>query len=391
VFQVNSSTAGVQNGQAVAALVGGGSVVVWFTQDLGVFAQRFAGDGSRVGGEMRIDTAIQGYNPSVPKVAALADGGFVVAWQAERPDLSQRLLLMRRFAPNGSVTWSRQDSLRWLQTYDVMSLQSGGFARILEGPVDDAGEDRRVRIERYGADSALVDIQVLDTGPVEQFVAGIVLEDGRRLVNWVHLNGLDVSRMIQFTAADGTVQGPPQRLDSVSGNYLPSRGAALPGGGFVMLDLQGGPGFDGASQSAYRIHAQRFSATATPVGSPIVIDEETDVAALGTTCYMTYKIVTPCPFPWQFGPSVAGLQGGGFVVSWDTPDRQRPGHFIYARQFDAGGLPTGAPSLVSVGGAGTANGAIATSVGNGFAITWIDRDADQSGVFGRTYPGGLHD
>src|SRR4051812_28632469 len=55
-FQVNTSAAGAQQSPALAALADGGYVVAWHRDDAqgnGIFARRFAADGSPVGDEIR--------------------------------------------------------------------------------------------------------------------------------------------------------------------------------------------------------------------------------------------------------------------------------------------------------------------------------------------------
>ena len=92
----------------------------------------------------------------------------------------------------------------------------------------------------------------------------------------------------------------------------------------------------------------------------------------------------PCPFPWQVNPAVAGTPDGGFVVAWETPDRQRPGRFVYARKFDAQGNAAGAPFAADASAPEQSQPVLAGS-GSGLLLTWIGRDADQSGIFARAY------
>ena len=87
-FLVNTSTAGAQENADVAALAGGGFVVVWEdasgargdTSGHGINAQIFNGSGTRVGGEFLVNTLIGG-DQGDPTVAGLDTGDFVVAWR----------------------------------------------------------------------------------------------------------------------------------------------------------------------------------------------------------------------------------------------------------------------------------------------------------------------
>ena len=71
----------------IAALADGSFVVVWcsFSQDgdrLGVYGQRISAAGQKLGKEFPVNEFRQN-NQRSPAVAALADGGFVVAWVSE--------------------------------------------------------------------------------------------------------------------------------------------------------------------------------------------------------------------------------------------------------------------------------------------------------------------
>src|SRR5207253_955016 len=133
---------------------------------------------------------------------------------------------------------------------------------------------------------------------------------------------------------------------------------------------------------------QRYGRDGTPIGSRIRVDDEADVAALGTSCTFADRGgVHPCPFPWQMNATVTGTADGGFVVAWDTPDRQRPGEFVYARRFDAQGNPAGIPPRVDAA-ATPESMPVARSVGEGFVIAWPGRDADDFGIFARHFRSG---
>jgi len=87
-IRVNSSTAGQQQDASVAVLLSGEILVVWssFGQDgsmQGVFGQRFSPSGAKVGSEFQINVFTL-YNQRSPAVAALGNGGFVVAWASEQ-------------------------------------------------------------------------------------------------------------------------------------------------------------------------------------------------------------------------------------------------------------------------------------------------------------------
>src|SRR5262245_23330502 len=81
---VNTTASGAQFHSDVAALAGGGFVVVWEDESAGtdaaIRAQRYDAAGNPAGAEMLIAPRIVGNDLFLPKVAGLADGTFYVSW-----------------------------------------------------------------------------------------------------------------------------------------------------------------------------------------------------------------------------------------------------------------------------------------------------------------------
>lgn len=99
-FPVNSFTLGTQSSPAVAASGSGGFVVSWesYLQDgsgAGVFGQRFAASGSRVGEEFQVNAFTTGWQ-NAQRVAAADGGNFVVAWVSDGQDGSYGGIFARR-------------------------------------------------------------------------------------------------------------------------------------------------------------------------------------------------------------------------------------------------------------------------------------------------------
>ena len=93
-FHVNGYTTGDQGTPAVAALPGGGFVVVWSSvgQDGdagGVFGRRFDAQASPAGPEFQVNQYTTGSQQGA-QVASALDGDFVVAWTSDGQDGSYR-------------------------------------------------------------------------------------------------------------------------------------------------------------------------------------------------------------------------------------------------------------------------------------------------------------
>uniref|UniRef100_UPI0032DE5E6A hypothetical protein n=1 Tax=Azospirillum argentinense TaxID=2970906 RepID=UPI0032DE5E6A len=96
-----------QNGQRVTGLPDGGYLIAWQSEGQdgsvwGTHGQRFAADGTRVGGEFRVNAGTPD-NQYLPSMAGLADGGFVVTWTHGLYLQSTSDVYLRRFDAFGNA------------------------------------------------------------------------------------------------------------------------------------------------------------------------------------------------------------------------------------------------------------------------------------------------
>jgi hypothetical protein len=139
-FQVNTFTTGDQTNPVVTGLANGSFAIAWVSagQDgsgAGVYAQRYNAGGGRAGGEFRVNTHIQG-DQSAPAIAALKDGGFVVAWHS--PDGSSRGVYGQRYTA-GALRVGAEFRVNAATEGDqafpaVAGLGNGDFVVVLQGP-----------------------------------------------------------------------------------------------------------------------------------------------------------------------------------------------------------------------------------------------------------------
>ena len=132
-FQVNVYTANDQYGPAVTALKDGGFVITWHSmgQDgsgFGVYSRRYTAD--EVGGpELQVNSYTNSDQDS-PSVAALEDGGFVITWHSMGQDGSGHGVYGRRYMANGVGSSEFQVNV-YTANYQygpaVAALKDGGF------------------------------------------------------------------------------------------------------------------------------------------------------------------------------------------------------------------------------------------------------------------------
>jgi hypothetical protein len=164
-FLINTTVARAQSQSSVTAL-GAGFVVAWQSdiQDgsgFGIYAQRFTTAGAKAGGEFRVNAATANAQ-SLPSVAGLSDGGFIVAWQSAAQDGSGLGVYARRYTAAGGQ--SGQPFLVNTRTAgdqsqpSVAAFADGGFIIAWTSAGQD-GSGMGVYAQVYGANSLRANIE----------------------------------------------------------------------------------------------------------------------------------------------------------------------------------------------------------------------------------------
>lgn len=135
-FRINASAAGDQDTAAIAALNDGGWLVTWQSQGQdgsgsGIYQQRYAANGSPVGGEALVNMFTTAGNQQHPSVAALTDGGWIVAWMSANVDGSGYAVVTQRFQASGAL-FGGQNQVNGIITGDqayptIIAMADGGY------------------------------------------------------------------------------------------------------------------------------------------------------------------------------------------------------------------------------------------------------------------------
>lgn len=139
-FLVNTTTTNDQGGPYVAALAGGGFVVAWMdnsfagtdTSGWSIRAQLFDDSGARVGGEFEVNTSTIGHQES-PRIIALPSGGFMIAWRDEFGDGSGYGIRAQMFHASGARDGGElqlNDATLNDQTMAWLTETASGFAAV---------------------------------------------------------------------------------------------------------------------------------------------------------------------------------------------------------------------------------------------------------------------
>lgn len=357
----------------MTVLADGSYVVVWESngQDgsgAGVFGRHFSATGEAISGEFRIAETVAG-GQGRAQIAALDDGGFAVVWQSggTNPDDGSAAepwdIYLRTFDADGTARGGER----------LVNTTTGGTQSWADIAVR---EDGSLVVSWRDTFNGRVAFQVFDVagtamgGEHPTSVSSIynqsvlALEGGGHLLLWSGDWDPQFGIFGQIFAADGSAVSGRMHINNdfpngMSGSQVAPAAVALPGGGFAVTWLTA---YDGWPTG---IQARIFDAA-------------------GTAITHNFSVSQPA---LAGHPGIAALADGSFVVVWAQPGTD--GGDILARRFLADGTSLGAARLVTADAAGDQQAPqVAATPDGGFVVTWqsLDRDGDGWGIYSRQFP-----
>ena len=319
--RVNTTTASGQFEPSVAGLSGGGYVVTWVSanQDgagYGVYGQRYDASGAKVGGETLVNTTTAS-DQDEPSVAGLSAGGYVVTWTSYNQDGSSAGVYGQR--------------------YDALGVKLGGETLI---NTTTAGYQ------------------------YEPTAAG--LSGGGYVITWASANqdgsgwGIYGQR---YDAAGAKLGGETLINTTITNHQLMPGVAGVSGGGYVVTWVS-----DGQDGSRYGVYAQCYDASGGKVGSEALVNTITAND--------------------QSQPSVTALSGGGYMVTWGSDGQDGSGSGIYGQRYDAAGAKVGGETLINTTIANDQHQPnVAGLSGGGYVVTWmsVNQDGSDTGIYQRVF------
>lgn len=193
------------------------------------------------------------------------------------------------------------------------------------------------------------------------------LKDGGFVVVWVSSDsGSDSGIYAQGYDENGVAKGAEFRVNtSTFGSQDPSI-TALNDGGFVVSWT----GVTLEEDFSLGIYARRYDADWIAQGAEFHVNTVTSDT--------------------QWKSSIAGLNNGGFVVTWTSVGQDGSDSGIYAQRYDANGLAQGSEFLVHSDSKWIGN-KVLPSVGSlkngGFVVSWTSdgEDGSETGIYGKLY------
>lgn len=282
-FRVNATTLGHQANAQVAALSEGGFVITWVSdrQDgsfYGIHAQRFNVNGNPIGDEFQVNTDTR--LTREPDLAVLNDGSFIIIWSA--PDESRSGVFAQRFAADGTTLGEEfrinSDTSLWQGDAAVTALTDGGFVVVWSSEGQSSTEIVGQRFDASGVtigNEFQINTHELIQETGQQQVAA--LNDGSFVVVWASF-GARTGIYGQRFDANGVKIGSEFQVntDTEHGQAAPAI-TPLDDGGFVVTWTSGGQ--DG---SGYGIYSQRYDDSAAADVYDSITEFDADTIEIGT-------------------------------------------------------------------------------------------------------------
>ncbi len=260
-FQINTFTSGRQRDPSVGVATDGSFVVVW--ENLGsvweVSGQRFASDGTPLGGEFVVNTYTTD-GQQLQRIAVAPDGDFVVVWQSDLSPTDPLFSIQgQRFDSSGTLLGAQFQ----VNTYTTNLQRRPAVAMAPDGRFVVAwySHETGVSARRFAADGTPFgdEISVEPAGVPDPNVTPEVSVDqaANFMVVWAGTDGS--SDGIQGRQLDA--QGLPLTGAFVINTYTTDfqsrpRVATRPGDGFVVVWHS--VGSSGSDNDALSVHGQRF-------------------------------------------------------------------------------------------------------------------------------------
>jgi hypothetical protein len=352
-FQVNINVNSTQAAPSTATLSDGGFVVSWEDQKSlnprksEIIAQIYNVNGTKLGGEFRVDEPItdhQGQVPFKPQIIPLENNQFFIKWQ--HGDLSYT----KRYSGNGTQQGAVVHSAL---IYDSITYhQNGSFTEI-------SGANAQQYYASGQKDGESITIQSSEKN--------IALQNGEFISYWVESrenSGLGAIRA-QIYRADGDKKAESFLVSTTNDNtYHSSPSAtALQNGGFTIVWKDTPP-----SRSSDKIIGKTYDAKGVQQGKRFQVSSS---------------------HLYNYSPLVTSLNKK-FMISWlGRREEAVPNYDILSQIYDSNGVRQGNPFHVNTEThISFPNGASTRLLKDGgFFITWQGREDNSTylGIFGQRF------
>jgi Ca2+-binding RTX toxin-like protein len=361
-FRINTNTNGAQLSPAIATLSDGGFVVIWHSDEpepnsafFGIYGQRYDANGSKIGEEFKVKSAVDTSN-FYPSVAAISSGGFVVSWSSIRENINDNGVYGQIYNASGEKVGNEFFAIpnpSSGQDYNsIVALSGGGFVITGSWSGQD-GSGSGIYGQRYDTNGQTVGGRFLVntvTNSDQNTPSIAALSDGGFVITWdsFEQDGNFYGVYGQRYNTNGQKVGDEFRVNTTTvDNQVNSSVAALSGGGFVVTWESPKAGDD----PDIGIYGQRYDANGQTVGGEFRVNTN-------TTGIQRFAYVT-------------ALGDGGFAVTWESNGQDGSSYGVYGQRFDLNGQKVGDEFRVNTNTTGDQGDAAATTLLNGnLVVVW---------------------
>jgi hypothetical protein len=374
--QVNTFTAGPQMTtpglNAVAMDSQGDYVITWASENedgsgWGVYAQRFNADGTRAGGEFRVNTTTAG-DQANSAVAMDAAGDFVITWQSSNQDGSGSGVYARLYAAGGvplggefRVNTASADN----QGKPAVAMDTTGFVIAWQSHNQD-GSGSGIYAQRYSALGVPLggEFRVNTTTADDQANPSVAIDAlGDFVIAWQSNNqdGSGWGVYAQRYDALGLPQGGEFRVNTYTTGDQGNPSVTMNSTGAFAIAWQS----NNQDGNGWGVYVQRYNADGTKAGGELRVNTTTT----GN----------------QQAPTAAIGNSGDLLVTWQGPHGSATA--IYGQQYTPAGMAIGGEFLVNTTqGYTVSNPSIAMSNQGNVVAAWTGWSAtDSAGILMQQY------
>jgi Ca2+-binding RTX toxin-like protein len=340
---------GSQSESSVAGLTNGNFVVTWTSnhptsnyQD--IYFTLFRPDGTRIQGSTPPALSFSDGLQTQPKVVALADGGFLIAWTTNTRSGAGEGVMAQRYNANGSRVGSEfhLDVGADLSSVDLAARDDGGFVATW---VAKDGSGTGIVSKVYAASASAPVIEGRDglmVGSGLGMSASALLRPGHVEGDAFAGGHLQALRQYQFVDTDSDPASGHFVLDGVvqpAGQVITISAAQLPKLKFVGGSAAGSDTIQVRASDGLFWSGWQTTNVDTVTTSPVFVAARLDARV---NSYTTSA---------QIDPAVSVLSDGGYVVTWRSYNQDGDSWGIYAQRYDKLGEKVGgefgAPTLTT--------------------------------------------
>jgi hypothetical protein len=328
-FRVNTNTTGEQSNSALVSLATGDWVLAWQSSssqadasgsyNYDIYAQRYAGNGTTLGTEFRVNTNTTREQPNLVLVS-LTSGDWVVAWTGTQTGNAD--IYAQRYAVNGSVLGQEfrvnTNTTGEQSNPALVSLATGDWVLAWQSSSSQADASGSynydIYAQRYAGNGSTLgtEFRVNTNTTREQSNPVLVsLTSGDWVVAWTGTQTGNTDIYARLYAVNGSALGQEFRVSTnIMGEPNPAL-VSLATGEWVVVWQSSSTQADASGLYNYDIYAQRYAGNGSALGPEfrVNINATSD----------------------QASPTLANLVSGNWVVAWKGS--QAVSYEIYATIF----------------------------------------------------------